>query len=188
MKRTEPTLVCWYSERAGFEVLERALDALRNRRVRIAQVLYLVQEGRAPEVPRAMHSPAIDILELPVEDPTRHTEVYAAVRGRVLPHLHGRGPVHVNLSPGTPAMHAVWLVLHAGGAFPPDTRLWSSQYNPATRRTRIDPVEFPVTPRDLGIRRRGAGLRREDAPPGCLAGEGSRAVNTGRLSLRRLDE
>ena len=145
MKRTEPTLVCWHSERAGFEVLERALDALRNRRVRIAQVLYLVQEGRAPEVPRAMHPPAIDILELPVEDPTRHTEVYAAVRDRVVPHLHGHGPVHVNVSPGTPAMHAVWLVLHAGGAFPPKTRLWSSQYNLATRRTRIDPVEFPVT-------------------------------------------
>jgi len=42
-------------------------------------------------------------------------------------------------------MHAVWLVLHAGGAFPPETRLWSSQYNPETKRTRIDPVEFPVT-------------------------------------------
>ena len=144
MTPAEPTLVCWHSERAGFEVLERALDALRNRRVRIAQVLYLVQEGRAPEAPRAS-LPTIEIMELPVKDPTRHTEVYAAVRDRVLPHLRGRGPVHVNLSPGTPAMHAVWLILHAGGAFPPDTRMWSSQYNPATKRTRIDPVEFPVT-------------------------------------------
>lgn len=144
-KRTEPILVCWHSERAGFEVLERALNALRNRRIRIAQVLYLVQEGHAPEVPRASHLPAIELLDLSVEDPTRHAEVYAAVRDRVVSHLHGRGPVHVNVSPGTPAMHAVWLILHAGGVFPPDTRLWSSQYNPATKRTRIDPVEFPVT-------------------------------------------
>ena len=145
MTRTEPTLVCWHSERAGFEVLERALDALRNRRIRIARVVYVVQAGRAPKVPRASRLPAIEMLELSVRDPTRHAEVYSAVRGRVLPHLHGRGPIHVNVSPGTPAMHVVWIILHAGGAFPPDTRLWSSQYNPETRRTRIDPVEIPVT-------------------------------------------
>lgn len=264
MTRTEPTLVCWHSERVGFEVLERALDALRNPRIRIARVLYLVQAGRAPKVPRASRLPAIEMLDLPVRDPTRHAEVYSAVRERVLPHLHGRGPIHVNVSSGTPAMHVVWIILHAGGAFPPDTRLSSSQYNPETRRTRIDPVEFPVTTwlsevhevghtepdlavyepqarspawlaaferlaryarvaggpllvlgergtgktrivetlvatlkrrrhpprtrpmvpgatgqvgedavRDLDVRRRGAGLRREDAPPGCVAGRGS---------------
>ena len=145
MKHLEPMLVCWHSERAGFEVLQRALAALGNRRIRIEQVLYLVQEGRAPEIPRASRLPAIEMVTLPVQDPTRHSEVYAAVRDRVLPHLSGRGQLHINLSPGTPAMHAVWIILHAGGSFPPDTRLWSSQYDPKTRRTRIDPVEFPVT-------------------------------------------
>ena len=145
MKGAAPTLVCWHSERAGFEVLERALKALHNRKVWIAQVLYLVQAGRAPEPPRDTPLPDIEMLELPVEDPTRHSEVYTAVRDSVLPRLRGRGQVHINVSPGTPAMHAVWIILHAGGAFPPDTRLWSSQYNPETRRARIDPVEFPVT-------------------------------------------
>lgn len=145
MKHPEPTLVCWHSERAGFEVLRRTLAALDNRRVRITQVLYLVQEGRMPEIPRASHLPTIEMVTLPVQDPTRHSEVYAAVRDRVLPHLSGRGPLHINLSPGTPAMHAVWIILHAGGSFPSGTRLWSSQYEPETRRTRIDPVEFPVT-------------------------------------------
>ena len=145
MTHPEPTLVCWHSERAGFEVLERALAALRNRRIRIARVLYLTQGGRRPEIARALQLPTIEILTLPVRDPTRHSEVYPAVRDRVLPHLRGPGPVHINISPGTPAMHAVWIVLHAGGALPAQTRLWSSQYDPATRRTRIDPVKFPVT-------------------------------------------
>ena len=145
MTHPEPTLVCWHSERAGFEVLERALAALRNRRIRIARVLYLAQEERRPEIARALQLPTIEILTLPVRDPTRHSEVYPAVRDRVLPHLRGPGPVHINISPGTPAMHAVWIVLHAGGALPAQTRLWSSQYDPATRRTRIDPVKFPVT-------------------------------------------
>ena len=89
MKHPEPTLVCWHSERAGFKVLERALVALRNRRIRIARVLYLAQEGRMPEAARALHLPAIEILTLPVRDPTQHSEVYPAVRDRVLPHLRG---------------------------------------------------------------------------------------------------
>ncbi len=145
MERTDPTLVCWHSERGGFEVLERTIATLRNRRVRIAHVIYLIQRGRKLEVPAKLRLPTIEVLELPVEDPTRHSEVYRAVRDRVLPRLRECGGIHVNVSPGTPAMHAVWIILHAGGAFPPDTKLWSSQYNPETRRTRIDPVEFPVT-------------------------------------------
>ncbi len=42
-------------------------------------------------------------------------------------------------------MHAVWLILHAGGAFPEGTKLWSSQYSRETKRSRIDPVDFEVT-------------------------------------------
>ena len=57
MKHPEPTLVCRHSERTGFKVLERALTPLRNRRIRIARVLYLAQEGRMPETARALHLP-----------------------------------------------------------------------------------------------------------------------------------
>ncbi|PWU21786.1 MAG: AAA family ATPase [Verrucomicrobia bacterium] len=50
-------------------------------------------------------------------------------------------------------MHAVWLVLHAGGAFPDGTQLWSSQRNPGTEVLRIDKVEFPVSTYLAEIRR-----------------------------------
>ena len=50
-------------------------------------------------------------------------------------------------------MHAVWVVLHAGGAFPEGTRLWSSQFNPATGRVRIDEVDFSVSTYLSEIRR-----------------------------------
>jgi len=52
--------------------------------------------------------------------------------------------VHVNVSPGTPAMHAVWLTLYAAGALQPGTRLWSSQKVPG-EPTRIDEVDFPLS-------------------------------------------
>ncbi|MCE8468366.1 sigma 54-interacting transcriptional regulator, partial [Rhodovulum sulfidophilum] len=54
-------------------------------------------------------------------------------------------PLHINLSPGTPAMHAVWIVLAAGDALPPGTRLWSSQRPDPGASAQIAPVEFAPT-------------------------------------------
>ena len=142
---TGSLLVCWHSERTGFDVLERALSALRNRRVDVGRVLYLVQCDREAGDSPDLGGVALESVLLPLDDPTHHAEVYAVVRDKVVPRLDGQGEVHVNVSPGTPAMHAVWIVLHASGALPPGTRLWSSQFNPATKRSRIDPVEFPIT-------------------------------------------
>lgn len=140
------TLLCWHAERAGVEVLEHAVRALRNRRIEIERVLYLVQAGRGRSLPKQIERAAIDIIEIPLSDPTQHATIYEQVRELVLPRLRDfRGQLHVNVSPGTPAMHSVWLLLHAGGAFPEGTRLWSSQLSRETKRTRIDPVDFSLT-------------------------------------------
>lgn len=140
-------LLCWHAHVAGAEVLYNALAALRRQhRLSIDRVLYLVQpEDEAVPVDERNAGAAIDRRVVPLAAPTDHAAILAALREHVLPSLRGLRALHVNVSPGTPAMHAVWLVLHAGAAFPPDTRLWSSQRDPATGRTRIDPVAFPVT-------------------------------------------
>lgn len=68
------------------------------------------------------------------------------LRADLLPRLVTlEGALHINVSPGTPAMHAVWLMLAAGGAFPPGTRLWSSQRPDPGGAARIDPVTFQPT-------------------------------------------
>ncbi|MEO0605910.1 MAG: sigma 54-interacting transcriptional regulator [Myxococcota bacterium] len=145
MSRTG-TLLCWHSERAGIEVLEHAIRALRNRRIDIERVLYLVQADRDRTIPVEVERAAVELIEVPLEDPTQHTAIYEQVRALVLPRLSAvEGELHINVSPGTPAMHSVWLILHAGGAIPGDVRLWSSQFSRQTRRTRIDPVDFAVT-------------------------------------------
>src|SRR5690606_13051394 len=80
-----------------------------------------------------------------IEDPTKHAIIYELIKDQLLPMLQSlNDTIHINVSPGTPAMHAVWLVLHAGGQFPPGTRLWSSQQSRETKRTRIDPVDFQI--------------------------------------------
>tara|TARA_R110002073_G_scaffold164437_1_gene320700 strand:- start:977 stop:2398 length:1422 start_codon:yes stop_codon:yes gene_type:complete len=139
------TLLCWASVNHGTSVLTGALEALAERGHSIERVLLLVQEEReAPEdLPQHLQ---IETMALPVADPTDHAALYLTLRAKLLPQLSAlEEPLHVNVSPGTPAMHAVWLVLAAGGAFPPGTRLWSSQRPDPGAPARISPVEFAPT-------------------------------------------
>lgn len=146
MSQRTGTLLCWHAERAGLEVLEHAIRALRNRHIHIEHVLYLVQAGRERAVPAVVEHAAIELIEVRLEDPTQHAAIYEQVRVFVLPRLRGvNGELHINVSPGTPAMHSVWLILHAGGALPDGAQLWSSQFSRETKRTRIDPVDFSIT-------------------------------------------
>lgn len=146
MSSHSDTLLCWHAERAGLEVLEHAVVALRRRRVEIGKVLYLVRTDRGLDVPGRVEGANVEVVDIALDDPTRHAEIYEQVRSLVLPRLDDlTGGLHINISPGTPAMHSVWLILHAGGAFREGTRLWSSQLSRETRRTRIDPVDFPIT-------------------------------------------
>jgi len=72
----------------------------------------------------------VQLIRIDPPGPTHHQIVYEALKHRVLPRpKHVEGYLHLNLSPGTPAMHSAWLILHAGRAFAPGKRLWPSQPN-----------------------------------------------------------
>ncbi|WP_171230696.1 sigma 54-interacting transcriptional regulator [Ruegeria sp. HKCCA4008] len=139
------TLLCWASVNHGPQVLSGALEALAGHGHSIERVLLLVQEGR--EVPEDLpQHPRIETIAFAVADPTDHATLYKILREELLPQISAlEEPLHVNISPGTPAMHAVWLVLATGGAFPPGTRLWSSQRPDPEGPARIAPVEFAPT-------------------------------------------
>ncbi|TDT44554.1 sigma-54 interacting transcriptional regulator [Halospina denitrificans] len=146
MATDKGVLLCWHAERAGLGVLERTLKALRNRNITIVEVFYLVQGKARHTFPSTLADAQLKAIEVPLEDPTHHVDIYSRVRHDILPRLRDLDhQLHINISPGTPAMHSVWLILHAGGALPPGCRLWSSQYSTQTKRTRIDEVEFPIT-------------------------------------------
>lgn len=143
MTAASTTLICWHAHRAGVEVLRNAILNLRvHHRVVIDRVVLLDQQVDPSD--RAISIDDVEIERVPVElkDPTRHRDIYTTARDLVRRHLSG--PVHVNVSPGTPAMHAVWLTLYAVGALPPGTRLWSSQKLP-DGTTRIDAVDFSLS-------------------------------------------
>ena len=153
MNTNDPILLCWHSANHGLPVLENAIKALRNRKVKISKVLYLTQANQRVALGESVEGVPVEAISLRMEDPTHHESIYRNLRENVLPRLNDARELHINVSPGTPAMHAVWMVLHAGGAFPEGTSLWSSQFNPATGRTRIDEVDFSLSTYLSEIRR-----------------------------------
>lgn len=143
--KNKHVLLCWRSERAGNEVLEKTVTKLEKKlNTNLSEIILLVQNdlpsNLEPKIADKTHS-----VTLHLEDPTRHHDIYEQVVNKVLPLVNGCTHLHINVSPGTPAMHTVWLILHAGGRFPANTSLWSSQFNPRTSRTSLREVEFPIT-------------------------------------------
>lgn len=128
MNEKMETLICWHSKNHDVDVLTGAISLLKEHDVFIGHILYLVQSGMKVGVPDSLDGARVERLEVSISDPTNHKQIYDYLKEGVLPKLEGlKGGLHINISPGTPAMHAVWLVLHAGGRFPEGTELWSSQ-------------------------------------------------------------
>lgn len=50
--------------------------------------------------------------------------------------------LHINVSPGTPQMHVVWLMLNSAGFLPSNTILWSSQWLRESQKTVLNRVYF----------------------------------------------
>ncbi len=50
--------------------------------------------------------------------------------------------LHINVSPGTPQMHVVWLMLNSAGFLPVNATLWSSQWVKSKEKTILTKINF----------------------------------------------
>ena len=149
---TEQTLLCWHSERWKEDVLINSLKLLAKKRINISRIMLLkqaTQEINADKIKSGIaeldKSIEIENISIEIDDPTRHSDIYERMQTDILPKIKTLSNLHVNISPGTPAMHAVWLILHAGGQLPRGTKLWNSQKKQKTGRHSIKEVAFPIT-------------------------------------------
>lgn len=107
--------------------------------------LYDVNQA-AFQLSEAGCKPAIIDKLIKLKSPSDYESIYAGVR-ELVDELWNN-PVYqavnwyINISPGTPQMHVVWLMLNERGHFPPGTQLWSSQLDRGTRRQLLEKVEF----------------------------------------------
>lgn len=117
----------------------------------IVKVLYIYQKGliarnkdAREKFEGAKKVYPLTTIPVSVKDPTAHKEIFDIVKGKIVPMVQNEDNLVINLSSGTPTMHAVWLLLFAWGNFPIGTKLISSQIKRETGETTCDDVDFPI--------------------------------------------
>lgn len=139
------TLLTWMAVNNDPAAIESLLNNLRWRYY-VKRVLYLYQKEHAEKLEKVKYlCPELEPVEMSLKNPTVHREIYDAIKQQVIPVVESERNLIINVSSGTPAMHAVWLVLYAGGCFPNGTRLVSSQIIRKTNALSVDDVDFPIT-------------------------------------------
>lgn len=144
------TVLTWMATNNDPDALESLLANLKKEN-EIAKVLYIYQEDliRRNPVARERFEGAKKVFPLTtipvsIKNPTAHREIFDIVKGKIVPMVQNEKNLVINLSSGTPTMHAVWLLLFAWGNFPTGTKLISSQIKRDTNETTCDEVNFPV--------------------------------------------
>lgn len=135
------TLLCWHAKNNGIKVVQSALELLKEQSINIEQVIYLIQEETDTSELENSNFTFVK-YKIDLENPTNHMEIHNILKKEVLPIVVDIKNLHINISPGTPAMHAVWLILHAQGNFPINTKIWSSQISQETQKQWIEEVDF----------------------------------------------
>lgn len=146
MKRNAITLLTWSSENHDPDVIKNVLAELKKTNQIVDKVYYLYQSfqgKKLKEIERIF--PCMEPICIALDNPTDHKKIYDEILKKVLPLVVNTQNLFINVSPGTPAMHAVWLILYAAGVFPLETRLISSQKNRTTGEIYYDYVDFPIT-------------------------------------------
>ena len=146
MKSNMVTLLTWSSENHDPEVIKNVLKDLKKANHIVNKVYYLYQSFQKNKLEKIKQEyPCLETICIELDKPTDHKKIYDEIRNNVLPIVVKEQNLFINISPGTPAMHAVWLILYAAGEFPSGTRLISSQWNPKIKETFCDDVDFPIT-------------------------------------------
>ncbi len=140
------TLLTWSSENHDPEVIKNVLKDLKKAKHIVNKVYYLYQPSQEKKLVEIKQlCPCLEPICIDLDKPTDHKKIYDEIRNKVLPFVAKIQNLFINISPGTPAMHAVWLILYAAGSFSSGTQLISSQKNRITGETSCDDVDFPIT-------------------------------------------
>ena len=146
MKSNMVTLLTWSSENHDPEVIKNVLKDLKKANKIVNKVYYLYQPFQEKKLGKIKQEcSCLEPICIELDKPTNHRKIYDEIRNNVLPFVAKQQNLFINISPGTPAMHAVWLILYAAGEFRPGTQLISSQWNPKAKETSCDDVDFPIT-------------------------------------------
>jgi len=96
---------------------------------------------------RIFKEPEIDLISVPLEDPTDYAELWALVPGIVKNEISKLGQdanITINLSPGTPAMSTTWMMMVGTGEL--EAKLLNIQIDRKNNMVRSKPVKAGIYP------------------------------------------
>lgn len=85
--------------------------------------------------------PKINPKRLHLNSVTDYQSIYDEMR-QFLKKMPSNIQLHINVSPGTPQMHTVWLMLNSSGYLPPNVKIWSSQLNKEKQEHYFNEITF----------------------------------------------
>lgn len=149
MSKEHINIVSWMATEKDPERIKFVYERL-SRNYTVDNVLYIYQLGFRKTL-EAVRNALGDILkpiqvELPVYkdtpngNPWNHKDVYGILK-YILPNISKYENLYINVSSGTYAIHAAWLILHAGGALPLGTKLIVAD----VEKKFFHEVDFPIS-------------------------------------------
>lgn len=88
--------------------------------------------------------PKFENKRISISGVTNYQSIYDGLIKFIKDNFYGIDNIdlHINISPGTPQMHVVWLMLNSAGYLPLNTKLWSSQYDKIKGKTYLEEIKF----------------------------------------------
>lgn len=153
---TKINLLTWMSTGFDPDILgDFKTRVMTKKKCAVDKIYYLytsAESARKKDIQRVLETvksrfPEVVPVPVPIEDPSKHKGIYDCLKNCLESKLPEMERLCINLTSGTPAMHAVWLLLYAGGFFRKGTELYSVQrYKTKDGKdiSRLDDVNFEI--------------------------------------------
>lgn len=126
------------------KVYNKFIDLLQEKGIKIDKKYIFYNEELHEEVDGDGKS--VEKIQIKLDNPTAHKEIYDKMKNEIERIIKKEGDenifYHINISPGTPAMHAVWLIIYTEGLIP-NTKLYQTQKIKQTNQeVRLYEIDF----------------------------------------------
>lgn len=131
--------ISWESvNHAKDKVYDKFIELLKHENINI-QKQYMLYDDEVHE-----DKDNKELRQIKLESPTNHKDIYTKLKVELKKIIEKEGNscrYFINISPGTPAMHAVWLILYAEGLLP-NTTLYQTQKIKEKNEVELHKIDF----------------------------------------------
>lgn len=131
--------ISWESvNHAKDKVYDKFIELLKHKDINI-QKQYMLYDDKVHE-----DKDNKELRQIKLESPTNHKDIYTKLKVELKKIIEKEGNscrYFINISPGTPAMHSVWLILYAEGLLP-NTTLYQTQKIKEKNEVELFKIDF----------------------------------------------